>query len=485
MRATDPAGNVDTSPASYMWRIDNVAPSTPPLVSPADGLSTNTLPQLSATFADASSGGDSGTVDFQVCSSSAPAGASCAPVVQAATSGPVSNGGTATVTPAALPDGTYYWQARAQDVAGNQSGWSSTRSFQLDTSVPVVPALDTPADNAWMRTIQLSATFHKPAFAGTGTVEFRLCSDAMCLGVVRSGSTGSLVNGALGTWSPSTLPADGLYFWQARAHDSSGNVSAWSASRALNLDTVAPGKPLHFNGSFGSDGLTLRWEPPAGAVANFVVFVNGAPWKNLGSTELEVKMGTSDVGDTRTFSVVATDLAGNVGAMSSVLVSVPNLVGLTWPQALGATSARGLGLKRNALLYSSIPMVVGSQDPSSPALAEQGSAVFVTMTPAKGAPLAVGVRPGRVVCGAGSVLRLRVQLSAPAVLRDRLLNQRGRVVKRWLHGPLATGLNNVRVTLPRGLRRGAYRLMLDATGAGSVAHTFVRLTLGSKACRAR
>src|SRR5207244_8926153 len=87
VRATDPAGNVDTSPASYTWRIDNVAPSTPALVSPVDGLLTNTLPQLKATFADASAGGDSGTVDFQLCSSSAPAGTACAPVVQGITSG--------------------------------------------------------------------------------------------------------------------------------------------------------------------------------------------------------------------------------------------------------------------------------------------------------------------------------------------------------------------------------------------------------------
>src|SRR5205814_9503969 len=45
VRATDPAGNLDTSPASYTGRIDNVAPSTPTLTAPADGLVTNTVPQ--------------------------------------------------------------------------------------------------------------------------------------------------------------------------------------------------------------------------------------------------------------------------------------------------------------------------------------------------------------------------------------------------------------------------------------------------------
>ena len=128
VRATDPAGNVDTSPASYTWRIDNVAPSTPTLTAPADGLVTNSLPQLRALFNDASVGGDTGTIDFQLCSAAAPAGTSCAPVVQSATSGSVSNGGTASFTPGPLSDGTYYWQARAQDAAGNQSSWSATRS---------------------------------------------------------------------------------------------------------------------------------------------------------------------------------------------------------------------------------------------------------------------------------------------------------------------------------------------------------------------
>jgi len=484
VRATDPAGNLDTSPASYSWKIDNVAPSTPTLTAPADALTTNGLPQLRATFADGTAGGDSGTVEFQLCSSSASAGASCAPVAQSVTSGLVSNGGTASATPAALVDGTHHWQARAVDVAGNQSGWSATRSFQLDTSLPVV-TLGAPADGAWVNGLELSATFSKPAFAGTGSVDFRVCSDALCLGTVQSGNSGTLVNGALAKWSPSFLPVDGLYYWQARSRDSAGNFSAWTAVRTLHLDTVAPGKPPTFTGVVAADGLTLRWSAPNDNVANYVVFVNGAPWKNLGSTEFEVKMGTFDPGDTRSFSVVAVDLSGNVGAMSPVLVGVPNLVGLTWSQALGAANARGLALQRSAVFFASIPMIVANQLPPAPALTERGTAVFVTMSPTSGAPLGVKVKPGRFACAAGSVLRLRVDLSAAARVRSRLLNGHGRVVKRGQLGILQSGTNNIRVKLPGGLRRGAYRLMLDATGEGGTAHALVRVKVGSHACRAR
>jgi hypothetical protein len=278
---------------------------------------------------------------------------------------------------------------------------------------------------------------------------------------------------------------DGLYYWQARAHDAVGNVSAWTASRMLHLDTVAPGKPLDFTGTVAADGLTLRWSAPNDNVANYVVFVNGAPWKNFGSTEFEVKMGAFDPGDTRSFSVVAVDLAGNVGAMSPVLVGVPNLVGLTWSQALGATTARGLGLRRNAVLFASVPMVVANQEPPAPALAARGTAVLVTMSPASGAALAVKVKPGRFLCAAGSALRLRIDLSAAARVGTRLLNGHGRIVKRGQLGMLRSGTNNVRVKLPGGLRRGAYRLLLDATGDAGTAHALVRVTVGSRACRTR
>jgi hypothetical protein len=242
-------------------------------------------------------------------------------------------------------------------------------------------------------------------------------------------------------------------------------------------DSVAPGKPLNFNGTLAEDGLTLRWQTPGGSIANYVVFVNGAPWKNLGSSEFEVKMGAFDEGDTRTFSVVAVDPAGNIGTMSAVLVGVPNLVGLTAADAERAASSRGLLLHRPAMLLSASQMVVSSQDPEAPALAEKGSAVNVTLTPAKGAPLAVRVKPGRVISKSGAILRLRIQLSAPAVVSNRLFNAKGRLVKRGRLGSLRAGTTVVRIKLPRSLHRGAYRLMLDASSAVGTAHALVRVNV--------
>jgi hypothetical protein len=338
VRATDPIGNVDTSPASYTWRIDNIAPSTPAPSSPTSGLVTNALPQLRATFTDTSSGGDTGTIEYQICSSAAPAGTACTPVVQVITSGSVSSGAAATVTPTALPDGTYYWQARARDAAGNYSAWSATQSFQLDTILPDVPVLGPPDDGAVVRWVDLRATFSKPSFAGTGTVEFRICSDALCLFIVVSGTSDTVINGGLASWAPNSAMRNGLYYWQARAIDSAGNRSAWSETRILNV---------------------------------------------------------------------------------------------------------------------------------------------------KGPRLAVRVKPKRFVCAGGSVLRLRVQLSARAVVRNRLLTGRGRLVKRGSLGTLRAGTSKVRVKLPQTLRRGTYRLVLDATGKAGKARATVRVNVGSRVCRGR
>src|SRR5439155_299027 len=108
----------------------------------------------------------------------------------------------------------------------------------LDTVLPAVPALGTPDDGAWVRSLQLTATFNKPSFAGTGTVEFRICSDALCLGVVRTGSSGSVINGAGADWTPTSSPGDGLWYWQSpsigratsgRCRECSSACPIWSA----------------------------------------------------------------------------------------------------------------------------------------------------------------------------------------------------------------------------------------------------------------
>ncbi len=447
-RATDLAGNVDASPASYTWYVDTSVPSAAP-VAPADGFATNTLPQFSATFTDPNAS-DSGTVEFRICSAAATGGAACGSSLADVVSSVVVSGGTATYTPSSLPNGLFYWQARAQDSAGNQSAWTSTRSFIYDTNVPDVPVLQSPASAGWVSSAKLTATFSEPSFAGTGWIEFRVCSDALCLATSATGSSGSVANGAVAGWEAPKL-LDGYWWWQARAHDAAGNVSAWSSVWGYHLDATPPAAPTHFNGTMGANGLTLRWDPPVDSIANFVVYVNGNSVPYLGGMTYEYNVGSFDAGDTRTFSVRAVDEAGNLGAMSTTLVGVPNLVGLTLGQAETATLSRGLVLHRPATTQRAGAVVVVAQDPAAPGVAEQGSQVNVVLkkVPARRVRFTVQVVPAHVVCAGGSTLKVHLQLSLPARVTAQLVGRAGLMIATRSLGRVSPGTVTTALHLPR------------------------------------
>jgi hypothetical protein len=480
VRATDLAGNVDATPATYTWYADTTVPSITP-VAPNDGFASNSIPQLSATFTDPNPA-DTGTVEFRICSSPASAGVTCAPTVQDVSSSTVASGTAATYTPS-LANGLFYWQARVLDSAGNLSGWTATRSLIYDTNIPDVPVLQTPAAGGWAHSSALTATFHEPAFAGTGWIEFRVCSDALCLATVATGNSDSVTNGSPATWQGPPL-ADGYWWWEARAHDAAGNVSAWSSAWGFHLDATPPAAPTHFNGTMGPNGLTLRWDPPVDSIANFVVYVNGNSGPYLGGVTYEYNVGSFDAGDTRTFSVRAVDEAGNFGAMSSTLVGVPNLVGLTIGQAETAVQSRGLVLKRATASMRAVPTVVVSQDPAAPAVATEGSSVKVVLKPIRSGnvPFTVQVLPTHVVCAAGSILKVHLQLSLAASVQGRLIGAHGRLLVTRKLGRVLPGTAVEVVRLPRSAV--AKIVFVARTSDGRHGQAVVRVGSAKHGCRA-
>ena len=155
-QATDsftPTGNVSGWSATSSFIVDTTAPGVPAIGAPAASARVNST-QLNATFVDADST-DTGAVNFRLCTSSA-----CSTVVASGSSAAVVGGTAVSWTPAGLADGTYWWQVRGQDVAGNQSAWTTAQSFVLDTSPPGVPTLSSPADGGYLAaTPPLSGVF--------------------------------------------------------------------------------------------------------------------------------------------------------------------------------------------------------------------------------------------------------------------------------------------------------------------------------------
>jgi hypothetical protein len=131
VKATDAVGHVGT--ASFSWTVDTFAPSAPSLEGPGLAAPTRSL-RVTAVYTGPESGA-AGRVEFRVCSDAA-----CVNVVAAGASADVAKGATAAWTiNVALADGTYFWQARAIDLAGNASGWTNVWSFTRDTVSPAAP----------------------------------------------------------------------------------------------------------------------------------------------------------------------------------------------------------------------------------------------------------------------------------------------------------------------------------------------------------
>ena len=254
-RGSDVAGNHSAWTAAQSFTLDTTAPS---VSTGTTGTLLTAAPALTATFSDPDAG-DTGTVSFQLCSDSA-----CSTVLQSGSGSPW--------TPSGLGSGTYYWQARAQDAAGNQSSWSSAQSFQLDVTAPTVTLGSTsPRVQA---VPQLSATLADAEAGDTGTVTFQLCSTATCTTVRQSSTSANLANGATYNWTPSTV-TDSTYYWRARATDAAGNQSSWTAASSFVVDTVAPSTPP---------------------------FVSPAAAARVSSLQLSATFTDPDVGDTGTLS---------------------------------------------------------------------------------------------------------------------------------------------------------------------------------------
>jgi hypothetical protein len=223
-------------------RIEHPAVSTlpnmPALASPADGAVTSS-PTLSASFSDPDAG-DSGSLEFRVCTSPAAAGVECSPSVDSGSSANLANGASGSWTAgAALAHGTpHHWQARDVDALGGRSAWTATRSFVLDDApTSATPARPLPGAFVRVAAPSLRAGFEDPD-GDSGRVRFRVCtapsgSGVACGPAVAAGLSGAVTDGGVATWRPGRSLRDRVYYWQARAEDGFGVVSPWSATRKL------------------------------------------------------------------------------------------------------------------------------------------------------------------------------------------------------------------------------------------------------------
>ncbi|MFF8592542.1 PA14 domain-containing protein [Streptomyces sp. NPDC015220] len=214
--------------------------------------------------------------------------------------------------------GTYYYQVRAYDKAGNESPGTADKSVAtVDRTPPSAPA-------------SVSAT----VVAGTVAVGWKPVTDAQGYRVLRSSTADgsyTAVSGWLGDTSYRDVTADlkQQWYYKITARDAAGNVSKPSAAGTTGEpDTTAPAPVTGLTGMGTTAGNGITWEASGSAdTDHYEVFA--APVGEQDDDGPAIVHGTSfhdpnaPVEHQSVYRVQAVDTYGNVSAAVSLLVSRP------------------------------------------------------------------------------------------------------------------------------------------------------------------
>jgi hypothetical protein len=197
VRATDLTGNVDATPATYIWTIDTTAPNTNIASQPADPTSAT-----GASFAFTSSEAGS---SFEV----------------------RLDGGAWSPSPSpknysGLAEGSHTFQVRATDAAGNQDATQASYTWTIDTTAPNSSFTSTPANPS----SDTTPTFGFASTEAPATYQVNLDGAGWV-----SATTPLTISPAL---------SDGSHTLQLRASDIVGNQDGTPAAHTWLVDNTNP-----------------------------------------------------------------------------------------------------------------------------------------------------------------------------------------------------------------------------------------------------
>ena len=327
------------------------------------------------------------------------------------------------------------------------------------------------------------------AIAGTYVTEFRepleiiFANPSRVPVIPASSANGTSSWETIATLDGPTLPAarrDGFYRDSAGVHVLTRHLTFFG----LMLDREAPSEPRDLAGVVDADGLTLRWVPgtdASGQLGQIVLFVNGEPYRNFDSTQLEAKLGAFAAGDTRTFTLVQLDAAGNVSRQTLALRMVPQLTGKSLEEATAALAAAGFTLGRVVEEPNGTVLPGTVIGPANLRLALESSAIDLVVARGVTSPeakLVFSVAGSKKLTVAKRMtIAARIKVSRPADVTATLYTASKQRLYTW-RVKVKAGANVVKLRLPTQIRRpGTYSLTWVArSGSQTIRHT-VKLTL--------
>jgi hypothetical protein len=221
VRALDTAGNADSTPASFTWVVDTVAPDTTNTANPP-----NPANSANASFSfTGSDPGGSGVSSFE-CKLDSGAFSAC----------------TSPQTYTGLSDGSHTFQVRALDAAGNTDGTPASFTWVIDVTPPDTTITANPPNPSSSTNASFSFTGNDGS--GTGVASFECKLDS-------------------GNFTACTSPQNytglslGSHTFQVRALDTLGNTDPTPASYTWSLNAPPVLTPTNLARAAGSTTAAL------------------------------------------------------------------------------------------------------------------------------------------------------------------------------------------------------------------------------------
>ncbi|MCT4610093.1 MAG: Ig-like domain-containing protein, partial [Pelagimonas sp.] len=354
-QATDLAGNTSAISTGFPLTVDTAAPAAPIITgvtqdtgTPGDGITSDFTPTLSGTAEPNTQlelyrdGVSVGTI-------------------------PVNGAGTWNFASTTLANGTYVFTARVTDLAGNTSPASAPLSVTVDAAAPAAPIIIGISDDTGTAGDGTTSD-DTPTLSGTAEADtsIELFRDGVSLGTVKADGSG------MWSFASATL-ADGDYSFTARATDAAGNASALSTAVSVTIDTGAPPAPTisAIAGDTGTpgDGITSDATPTLSGTAephaSLEVFIDGV---SAGIVQADAagawSFAATNLPDGNySFTAQATDLAGNVSAVSSVFPVVINTSAPAAPVISGISA--DTGTPGDGITSDNSPTLSGTGEPNA------------------------------------------------------------------------------------------------------------------------
>ncbi|MCP3060872.1 Ig-like domain-containing protein [Myxococcus sp. K38C18041901] len=268
-----------------------------------------------------------------------------------------------------IEDGTHIASVTATN-EDDETSPPATVSFRVDTAPPSAPIITTPAANAQVGAVGTG-------FSGTAEPSSTV---KVTVGALSWTATAAASGGAWSVPVTTDIPA-GSSTASVTATDAAGNVSA-PTTVTFTVDKTAPTSPIITtpvaNASVGTSGTGFSGTAEPSSTVR--VTVGALSWTATAASsggDWSVAVTTDIPEGSRTASVTATDVAGNVSAPATVTFTVdktaPTAPIITTPAANARVGAVGTGFSGTAEPSSTVKVTVGALSWTATAAASGGA----------------------------------------------------------------------------------------------------------------